>query len=430
MENRIEFTEEMRKTHTILIPNMLPVHFELIANVLVQHGYKIELLKNEGRAVVDAGLSYVHNDMCYPALLCIGQMIDALKSGKYDLDHTALMITQTGGGCRASNYIHLLRKALERANLGHIPVISLNVSGLEKNSGFSITVPMLAQAVYAIFYGDMLMLLNNQVRSREIHAGDSQRMLETWTRRIAEECRTPCFATRFQKNLRAMVRDFAAIPVTDEPRLKVGIVGEIYVKYSSLANNHLEDFLVSQGCEVVVPGLMGFIGLMIENHLEDARLYGKGGAVLVASKVAGWYVERIEKKMRRVLIESGRFAAPAPFKTLCRLVEGVIGRGCKMGEGWLLTAEMLELIDSGCSNIICAQPFGCLPNHIVGKGMIRTLSRLHPEANIVPIDYDPGASRVNQENRIKLMLAVAREREAKVHGASASEAEEAAVAAQ
>ena len=205
MENRIEFTEEMRKTHTILIPNMLPVHFELIANVLVQHGYKIELLKNEGRAVVDAGLSYVHNDMCYPALLCIGQMIDALKSGKYDLDHTALMITQTGGGCRASNYIHLLRKALERANLGHIPVISLNVSGLEKNSGFSITVPMLAQAVYAIFYGDMLMLLNNQVRSREIHAGDSQRMLETWTRRIAEECRTPRFATRFQKNLRAMV---------------------------------------------------------------------------------------------------------------------------------------------------------------------------------------------------------------------------------
>ena len=409
---RIEFTKAMKKDYTILVPNMLGTHFKLLMRVFKNEGYNVELLRNEGRSVVETGLKYVHNDTCYPALLVIGQMIDALKSGKYDLNKVALIITQTGGGCRASNYIHLLRKALKNADLGHVPVISLNLSGLEKNSGFSLTLGLIRRLVAAMAYGDLLMLLSNQVRPYETVRGATDRLVDRWADTLtAEFARGKGFAKKVMRSyMQKIAADFAEITV-DRTRecVKVGIVGEIYVKFSSLANNHLEEFLASEGCEVMVPGLMSFILFKVDNRMEDIKLYGGSCVKFAVCKALFNYLAEMEKFMIDIINEQGIFKAPTAYDHLKSLVDGIVGYGSKMGEGWLLTAEMLELIENGYGNIVCAQPFGCLPNHIVGKGMIRKLRELHPESNIVPIDYDPGATRVNQENRIKLMLSVARE---------------------
>lgn len=275
-DERIEFTKEMRKDYTILIPDMLPVHFKLLRNVFIQHGYRVGILKNTGRRVVDTGLKYVHNDTCYPALLVIGQMISALQSGKYDVNKVALMITQTGGGCRASNYIHLLRKALIKAGLGHVPVISLNISGLESSSGFKLTPEMIYQALIGLTYGDLFMLLKNQVRSYEVNKGDADAMIDKWVKELSHQFRKRKGYTPkgMERNMRAIVEDFATIPLNKTEKTKVGIVGEIYVKYSSMANNDLENFLVDQGCEVMVPGLMAFMMFKIDNRIEDINLYG------------------------------------------------------------------------------------------------------------------------------------------------------------
>jgi predicted nucleotide-binding protein (sugar kinase/HSP70/actin superfamily) len=411
-QDRIEFTRSMRKDYTILIPMMAPIHFELLKNVFRNHGYKLEILNNDGPSVVEEGLKYVHNDICYPALLVIGQMIDALKSGKYDLEKTALMITQTGGGCRASNYIHLLRKALVKAGYGKIPVISLNLSGLERNSGFKLTLTLLRKSIAALVYGDLLMLLDNQVKPYEKHLGDSRRMVSNWVNRLSEQFseRTGYTLKTLRLNLESIADSFSKIPTVTKEKIKVGIVGEIFVKYASLANNHLEDFLASQGCEVMVPGLLEFILFKTDNRLEDIKLYGgsriKKGIVSMLMN----YLSKMEQQLIDVVQKYDCFTAPSPYQHLKELVKDVIGHGCKMGEGWLLTAEMLELIEHGYDNIVCAQPFGCLPNHIVGKGMIRKIKTIHENANICAIDYDPGATKVNQENRIKLMLAVAREK--------------------
>ena len=408
---RVEFTKEMRKEYTILIPDMLPVHFKLLRNIFTLHGYRVGLLKNTGRKVVDTGLKYVHNDTCYPALLVIGQMISALQSGKYDVNKVALMITQTGGGCRASNYIHLLRKALVKAGLGHIPVISLNLSGLEGNSGFHLTLEMLYQALIGLAYGDLFMLLKNQVRSYEINKGDADAVIDKWCKILSKQFRQRKGYTPkgVEKNMKAIVEDFAAIPISGEKKTRVGIVGEIYVKYSSMANNNLEEFLVSQDCEVMVPGVMGFMMFKIDNRIEDINLYGGNPAKKKVCQLLMKYCEMLEKMLYNAVSENSEFLPPSKYAHIKQLITGVVGLGNKMGEGWLLTAEMLELAESGYGNIICAQPFGCLPNHIVGKGMIRKVKEIYPKANIVPIDYDPGATKVNQENRIKLMLAVARE---------------------
>lgn len=412
MTGRIEFTKQMKKDYTILVPNMLGTHFKLLMKVFENEGYRVELLQNEGRSVVETGLKYVHNDTCYPALLVIGQMIDALKSGKYDLNKVALIITQTGGGCRASNYIHLLRKALKNAGLAHIPVISLNLSGLEKNSGFKLTLGLIRRLIAAMAYGDLLMLLSNQVRPYETVPGAADKLVDNWANTLVDEF---AHGRGFAKGvMRAYMKkiseDFAAIPMDRSvERVKVGIVGEIYVKFSSLANNHLEEFLAGEGCEVMVPGLMSFILFKVDNRMEDIKLYGGSRAKFAVCKVLFDYLAGMEKIIIDTVNEQGTFKAPTAYDHLKSLVDGIIGYGSKMGEGWLLTAEMLELIENGYGNIVCAQPFGCLPNHIVGKGMIRRLRELHPESNIVPIDYDPGATRVNQENRIKLMLSVARE---------------------
>ena len=416
---RVEFTREMRDTYTVLVPDMLPVHFALLKNVFRLHGYRMEVLKNEGADVVNAGLKYVHNDTCYPALLCIGQFIDALESGRYDVHKTALLLTQTGGGCRASNYIHLLRKALEKAGLGFVPVISLNPSGLEKNSGFQFTPSLLIEALYSIFYGDVLMLLKNQAEPYEVQPGATKVVLDRWVEILTEQFRRHAWlpVVRFRRNLRGIARDFEAIERTKEEKIKVGIVGEIYVKYSSMGNNHLEQFLLGQGCEVDVPGLMGFLSYCVEVRIDDINLYG-------GSRFARWVLRRamdvvthFERVIAKAIRKNSGYRPAEPFRVAKSHLNGLIGLGCKMGEGWLLPAEMIELIESGVTNIVCVQPFGCLPNHIVGKGPIHALRERYPLANIVPIDYDPSATRVNQENRLKLMLAVARENAASEKGA-------------
>ena len=405
------FTEDMKKTHTILIPNMAPVQFRILAAAMEHKGYKVELLGNCGSQVSELGLKYVHNDTCYPALLVIGQFLDALQSGKYDLDHTALIITQTGGGCRASNYIHLLRKALAKAGYGQVPVVSLNFSGLEKDSGFPMTVPFMRKLLAVIYYGDLLVALKAQTEPYEIEKGAAAACQEKWLDTICGWVREDkgWSGREIKTAMPQIAADFAAIPVHRVPKVKVGVVGEIYVKYSPLGNNDLEKFLATQDCEVNLPGLMGFVQYCIYNLSDNARLYGGTFMEKHVSDVLLAFIESMEKVMIAVLKDNG-YHAPLPFKELVKLTEGLISTGDKMGEGWLLTAEMAELIRAGYENIICAQPFGCLPNHICGKGMINKLRELYPQANITPIDYDPSATRVNQENRIKLMLAVARER--------------------
>ena len=414
--DRVEFTKDMMD-YTILAPNMLEIHFNLLINVFGQYGYKTELLKNDGRAVVDEGLKYVHNDTCYPALLVIGQLIDALNSGKYNPDKTALLITQSGGGCRASNYIHLLRKALKKAGYPQVPVISLNLSGLEKNSGFKIRISMALKMLSSVIYGDLIMLLKNQVEPYEKNKGDAQRLTQKWIDDLSAQMQRGKGYSFFEikKTLPEITKTFAQIPVEKVKKTKVGVVGEIYVKYSPLANNHLEEFLFGQDCEVMVPGLLGFINFKVDNRLEDIKLYGGNPFKKIAMRFAMWYLSKIEKNLLDAAAAYGDFNVPAPYAHIKEICTKIIGPGCKMGEGWLLTAEMMELIESGYGNIVCAQPFGCLPNHIVGKGMIRKLKELYPQSNIVPIDYDPGATKVNQENRIRLMLAVAGESDSCSH---------------
>ena len=405
------FTKDMVKTHKILIPNMAVTQFRLIQAALECEGYNVEVLGNCGSEVAQLGLKYVHNDTCYPALLVIGQFIDALNSGKYDLDHTALLITQTGGGCRASNYIKLLRKALVKAGYGNIPVASLNFSGLEKDSGLPLTLPLLRKAIACVFYGDLLVALRSQTKPYENKPGSADALTEKWIATIQDWMRKGINynAHDMKRQFPIICASFASLPVTRTHKVKVGVVGEIYVKYSPLGNNDLEKFLESQDCEVNLPGLMGFIEYCIANMTLDVKLYGGSHLVAGGADTLLSWLDGIGCSMNDAMRANG-FYAPGSFRELMKKPEGIISLGAKMGEGWLLTAEMIELVEGGYGNIVCAQPFGCLPNHIVGKGMINQIRARYPEANITPVDYDPSATRVNQENRIKLMLAVARER--------------------
>ena len=409
-EGRVLFTEEMRKEYTILFPNMLPRHFKILSKVFQHFGYNTKLLENglhgDEKEIIDAGLRSVHNDVCYPALLVIGQFIHALESGEYDTHKVALMMTQTGGGCRASNYISLIRKALKKAGFEYVPVISLNVSGLEKNPGFKLTPSMIYPALYSVLYGDLLMCLVNQLRARELVKGSAEALADKWTDILVEQITSRKIAySTVKKNYKAIISDFAKIERSNEPVVKVGIVGEIFVKFSPLGNNCLEDFLVSEGAEPVMAGLVDFVMYCIYNPIMDAKLYGKGKKTAPIYKLVGKYVAAKQQDLINAIAEEGSFTPPSPFSKTCMVNEGYISNGVKMGEGWLLTAEMLELIESGVRNIVCTQPFGCLPNHIDGKGMMKPIKERHPGVNIVAIDYDPGATRINQENRIKLMLA-------------------------
>ncbi len=401
-----KFTPEMKQTHTILIPDMLPIHFGLIMEIFRASGYKMELLTTSTRSVVDEGLKHVHNDTCYPALLVIGQFIDALKSGKYDVNKVALLISQTGGGCRASNYIHLLRKALDE-EFPQIPVLSLNFSGLEKDSGFKITAGMFLQMLYAVLYGDLLMSLYNTCRAYELNKGDSKAVLEKWQDKIAELFRKGGYR-KTKKLYREILADFSKIERTKEKKVRVGIVGEIYVKYSPLANNHLEDFLISEGCEPVVPAFLDFCLYCAVNTVNDGKIYNFSTNTTKIFGIAYKLIYGMQKQMIRIVKEHGEFDPPHDFEDLRAYADKYMHQGVKMGEGWLIPAEMAALAHGGVENIICTQPFGCLPNHIVAKGMSRVIKEAFPQANIVAVDYDPGATRVNQENRIKLMLAHAR----------------------
>ncbi len=407
----VVFTEEMKKTHTILVPNMLPMHFKMISKVMGRSGYRMELLETSGPQIAETGLKYVHNDTCYPAILVIGQFIDALQSGKYDPDRVALILFQTGGGCRASNYIHLLRKALEKAGMGHVPVISLSLAGLEKHPGFQLSLNVIMKMMYGVLYGDLLMTLVNQCKPYELEKGTAQALAERWTGRLAEEMGDRAGYRCVKANYRRILDDFARIPMEKSDKVKVGIVGEIFVKYSPLGNNNLEQFLVDEGAEAVVPGLLDFCLYCVYNNLLDRKLYGMQKQVQLAYRIAYRYLVNKERDMIEAIRAHGRFEPPTLFTHTIGLVQGTISMGVKMGEGWLLTAEMLELADKGVGNIVCTQPFGCLPNHVVGKGVIKALRKAYPQSNIVAIDYDAGATRVNQENRLKLMLANARQRE-------------------
>lgn len=404
------FTKEMKKTHTILVPMMLPIHFRFLVNILHLHGYKAELLHNSGASVVNEGLRNVHNDTCYPALLVIGQMIDALKSGKWDLNKVALLITQTGGGCRASNYIHLLRKALNKSGFGYIPVISLNFSGLESNQGFSVTREMLKNFLSAIIYGDLLMSLANQCKAYEINKGDTDSMVSKWVERI-----TTIGSNKGLTNYRALKRDikeilndFASIARDTTPKVKVGIVGEIYIKFSPIGNNNLEDFLLAENCEVVIPGFLDFCLYCLNDSIVENKMYGGKRLTRFIYRIVYEYFCKKQRDMINIIEKHGIFRAPSYFKHTKSLADGYVSEAMNMGEGWLLTAEMLELINQGVNNIVCTQPFGCLPNHIVGRGMLKIIKEKNPQSNIVSIDYDPSATRVNQENRIKLMLSNAK----------------------
>lgn len=406
------FTEEMKKEHTILIPTMLPVHFSLISRVLNNYGYKTELLTNMGDDIKEYGLKYVHNDTCYPAQLVIGQMLSAIESGKYDVHKISLLISQTGGGCRASNYISLLRKALKKTGYGFIPVISFNVVGMEKKSAFKLTVPMLYRMMYCVFYGDLMMCLQNQCRPYEKTKGDTEKVTEKWTRLLADEMKNSSVSyKRVKENYRKIIADYLSIPCDRSvKRPKVGIVGEIFVKFSPLGNNDLENFLISEGAETVMPGLADFCLYTVVNGIKDYELYGRGKSMSAVYKIA---YKLFVKKQRDIisLIKSegnGVFTPMSCFADTKELIKGFIGVGAKMGEGWLLTAEMLELIHAGVNSIVCTQPFGCLPNHIVGKGKMKIIKEAYPEANIVAIDYDAGATKINQENRLKLMLSYAK----------------------
>lgn len=405
---RLLFTEEMKNEYTILIPQMLPVHFSFFAKLLEHSGYNVALLNNDGPSVIEAGLKYVHNDACYPAVLVIGQMIDAVQHSGYDPHKVALLITQTGGGCRASNYIHMLRKALERAGLGFIPVLSISF-GLEKNPGFHWSVGLIRKLVFGMMYGDLIMNVANQVRPYEVNPGETDRAVDYWTGELLNRFEQGKGMSRRQMRgiLDEICAAFGAIPREGEQKVCVGIVGEIYVKFSSLGNNKLEQFLLEEGAEPVVPGLTDFLIFKIYNRVSDIEMFGGSPIKHAACKFFMNYIENYQLDMIAAL-KKGGFRAPGTFSDLHKLIHGYLNDGCKMGEGWLLTAEMLELIHNGTPNIVCTQPFGCLPNHICGKGMMKPIKEKHPEINLVAIDYDSGATRVNQENRIRLMLANAR----------------------
>ena len=404
---RIEFTAEMKKDYKILIPTMLPRHLKMLAALLCAYGYDAELLEYTGREVIDTGLKYVHNDACYPATIVIGQFIHALQNGNYDPHKTALFFTQTGGGCRASNYISLIRKALKKAGYGYVPVISLNFVGMEKNSGFKLSLPMVRRMMYSVLYGDILMTLTNQSKASEIHKGDAEEKADLWTTKLVDQLKKPGLLpySKIKSTYREIVRDFNSISRTDENRVKVGIVGEIYVKFSPLANRNLENYLISEGAAPVMAGLLDFLLFYVYGRIIEYEMYRAHKKSINLLKIAYKVLLRKQKDIIDVIRDESDFVAPTPFEHTVELAKPYVSLGVKMGEGWLLVAEMIEHIDRGTNNIICTQPFGCLPNHIVGKGVMKIVKERNPGVNIIAIDYDASASEINQQNRIKLLLA-------------------------
>ena len=406
--NRVVFTEKMRKDYTILCPQMTPIHFDLIETAFNVSGYRLEVLNRDEREAVNLGLKYVNNDACYPSIIVVGQIMSALLSGKYDLNKTAVLISQTGGGCRASNYIGFIRRALEKAGMEQIPVISINLSGLEKNPGFKLTPQLLIRGVYAAFFGDVFMRCVYRMRPYEQVKGTTDKLHKKWVGICKKfiSSRYPTYG-QFKKICRQIIREFDNIPITDEQRPKVGIVGEILVKFLPAANNHLVELLEAEGAEAVMPDLIDFLLYCFYNSNFKAEALGMKKSTATLSNMGIKLVEQIRGAAAREFQASRHFTPPAHIEDLAKYAKDIVSLGNQTGEGWFLTGEMLELIHSGVNNIVCTQPFGCLPNHVVGKGVIKEIRHQYPLANIVAIDYDPGASEVNQLNRIKLMLSTA-----------------------
>ena len=406
--SRVYFTKEMKKNYTILCPQMSPIHFDLIEPAVRSCGYNLEVLQNSDRTAIDTGLKYVNNDACYPSLIVVGQIMDALLSGKYDLEHTAVIMSQTGGGCRASNYIGFIRRALERAGMPQIPVISLNANGMETNPGFKITLPLLTKAMQAVVYGDLFMRVLYATRPYEAKAGSANALHEKWKAICIKSLQKHSLSmAEFNRNIRGIIHDFDELPRRDVQKPRVGIVGEILVKFSPLANNHVVELLEAEGAEAVMPDLLDFLLYCFYNSNFKADNLGGKRSTAHLCNMGISLLEYFRRTCCRELERSTHFLPPARIQDLASMAKHYVSLGNQTGEGWFLTGEMLELIHSGTTNIICTQPFGCLPNHVVGKGVIKELRASHPEANIIAVDYDPGASEVNQLNRIKLMLSTA-----------------------
>ncbi len=409
--HRAEFTQQMFDEHyTILAPNMSPIHFELLEPIFERYGLHVVMLGNNTRSAIDMGLKFVNNDACYPSIITVGQMMEAVLSGRYDTHKLALIMTQTGGCCRASNYVGFIRRALDKVNMGYIPVISLNMNGMEKNEGFHVTAPMLFTALKALVLGDLLMRCVYRVRPYEKEKGATDALHAKWRDTIREAlCGQRKYA--YAAMCRDLVRDFDMLPIQEGLRKpRVGVVGEILVKYMPVANNHLVELLEREGCEAVVPDLMDFFNYCIYNeHYKVEYLGARWTGNLVASGGVK-AIRAFRKPALDALRASKRFDAPMPIEEIGELAKPFLSLGNQYGEGWFLAGEMVELVLSGVPNIVCIQPFACLPNHVVGKGVIKQLRRHYPQSNIVAVDFDPGASEVNQLNRIKLMLSEARRR--------------------
>lgn len=406
---KVMFTKDM-KDYTILCPQMAPIHFELIETAVRSCGYNLELLRNCTQHTVETGLKYVNNDACYPSILVTGQMIEALESGKYDLNKTALIMSQTGGGCRATNYIGFIRKALKDAGFANIPVISFNVVGMEKMPGFKITPDMVEKLLKVVVYGDLLQKMLTKNRVYEVNKGETQKLYDEWMQKC-KELVVHSSLSEFKKSIYDMVNDFEKIELdTSIKKPKVGIVGEVLIKYHPFGNNFIAEKLEQEGAEVILPDFMGFVKFMATHKITFNTLIKTDKYKAKIFKLAIKLIDILEKDERIALANSKKgYLQPCDIWELENKVKDILSIGNQTGEGWFLTAEMVEYIEHGISNIVCVQPFACLPNHVVGKGVIKTIREKYPYANISPIDYDPGASEANQTNRIKLLMAVAKD---------------------
>ena len=407
---KIVFTKEMRKNHTLLLPMLSPIHQEgLIDLALKASGYNVVCLPAMDKDAIDVGLKFVNNDACYPAIISIGQLIEALESGQYDLENTSVMMTQTGGGCRATNYIPLLRKALNDAGFPQVPVVSVSLGnkGVESNPGFKFTLPMLKRIVVAVLYGDLFERLVYRTRPYELEKGQIDGMHQEWIEKVAPNVKNGSL-TQFNHNMKKIVKDFDTVPLAKTVKPKVGVVGEILVKFAPTANNDIVRLLEEEGAEAVVPDLIGFMNYSLYNQIFKYENLGMSKKAKNLAQFAIKIIETVEKPMNKALTNSNRFTGIASIYQLAENAGKILSIGNHTGEGWFLTGEMMELLEDGVDNIVCLQPFGCLPNHVVGKGVIKELRRRNPQANIAAIDYDPGVSSVNQLNRIRLMMATAK----------------------
>ncbi len=408
---RAEFTKQMFKEgYTILAPQMSPIHFDILEPIFHKHGFNFVLLDNDNREAIDTGLKFVNNDACFPSITVVGQIMQAVLSGNYDTDKLAIIMTQTGGCCRASNYVAFIRRALEKVNLSHIPVISLNANGMEKNEGFKLKPNLLIDVVQGVVYGDLLMRCLYRVRPYEKVPGSANALHQKWRDRCIEVLTGRHSTRQYKQMCAAIVEDFDNFPIDETVKKpRVGVVGEILVKYMLLANNHLVDLLEREGAEAVVPDLMDFLNYSLYNGKYKTEFLGTGKSGAFVADAGVKLIRMIRKPALEALEASKRFEAPMPIEEIGEITKPFLSLGNQYGEGWFLTGEMIELIKTGVPNIVCIQPFACLPNHVVGKGVIKALKKEFPQANIAAVDYDPGASEVNQLNRIKLMLSAAKD---------------------